>query len=161
MSGTSFSNCKEIHCPWRNRYVVFILCFRTPFLFWFNGAIWFNLILLFCHRMPCPPTWRSSGTRSTKTACVMLRLLQSETRFLISFFSSTQAQVTHLKWDMFLNSILLGSLLPHNGFLAVWATSRLTTSLEEHQTEGRRSKTLLNNLQLVNPDIDLNVTQAV
>ena len=147
MSGTSFSNCKEIHFLWRNLYVDIILCFHTRFFRRF-GATLFNLITIFCHRMPCPPTWRSSGTRSTKTACVMLRLLQSETRFLISFFSSTQAQVTHLKWDMFLNSILLGSLLPHNGFLAVWATSRPTTSLEEHQTEGRRSKTLQNNFTI-------------
>ena len=86
-----------------------LFAFTPRFFFWFIGATWFNLKLLFCHRMPCPPTWRSSGTRSTRTACAMLHLLQSETRSLISFFLAHNS-----KWNMFLNTILPGSLLPYN-----------------------------------------------
>ena len=100
------------------------------------GSIWYHSSVTGCHAHQ-HGDHQGRGPRGPSASCCVCSQVRHVPLF--QFFRAHNP-----KWDMFLNSILPGFLLPHNGILVVWATSRPTTSLEEHQTEGRRSKTLQN-----------------
>ena len=57
-AGLPSPTAKKSTVPEETGMLTLLFAFTPRFFFWFIGATWFNLKLLFCHRMPCPPTWR-------------------------------------------------------------------------------------------------------